>query len=60
MQRKISAIVDGGTSGREEQDFLEILDLEIFGVKTLISILIEPSLATVVLLGMKKKSDNLA
>ena len=31
-------------SSREEQDLLEILDLELFGVKTLVSILIEPSL----------------
>ena len=42
-----------GTNGldpliREEQDLLEILDLELFGVKTLVSI--EPSLATAVLL----------
>ena len=35
---------------REEQDLLEILDLELLGVKTLVSILIDPSLATVVLL----------
>ena len=37
-------------TGREEQDLLEILDLELFVVKTLVSILIEPSLATFVLL----------
>ena len=36
--------------GREEQDLVEILNLELFGVKTLVSILIEPSLATFVLL----------
>jgi hypothetical protein len=35
---------------REEQDMLEILDLELFDVKTLVLILIELSLATVVLL----------
>ena len=35
---------------REEQDLLEILDLELFGVKILISILIDSSLATVILL----------
>ena len=35
---------------REEQDLLEILDLVLFGVKTIVLILIEPSLATVVLL----------
>ena len=35
---------------REEQDLLEILDLELFCVKSLVSILIEPSLAIVVLL----------
>jgi hypothetical protein len=35
---------------REEQDLLEILDLEPFGAKTLVLILIEPSLATFVLL----------
>ena len=35
---------------REEQDLLEILDLELFGVKTLVSILIEVSLATFILL----------
>ena len=34
----------------EEQDLLEILDLNLFGVKTLVSILIEPSLAIVFLL----------
>ena len=38
------------TLSREEQDLLEILDLELFGVKTLVLILIEPSLATFVLL----------
>jgi hypothetical protein len=38
------------TQTRDEQDLLEILDLELFGVKTLVSILIEPSLANVVLL----------
>ena len=32
------------------QDLLEILDLELFGVKTLVSILIEVSLATFILL----------
>ena len=37
--------------GRKEQDLLEILDLELFDVKTLVLILIEPSLATFVLLG---------
>jgi hypothetical protein len=37
-------------SVREEQDLLEILDLKLFGVKALISILIEPSLANVALL----------
>ena len=31
---------------RDEQDLLEILDLELLGVKTLVSILIELSLAT--------------
>jgi hypothetical protein len=35
---------------REEQDLLEILDLKLFGVKTLVSILIEVSLATFILL----------
>jgi hypothetical protein len=35
---------------REEQDLLEILDLELFGVKILVSILIEPFVATVILL----------
>ena len=45
---------------REEQELLEILDLELFGVQTLVSILIEPSLAIVVLHGMKKTIDNLA
>jgi hypothetical protein len=35
---------------REEKDLLEILDLDIFGVKILVLILIEPSLATVVLI----------
>jgi hypothetical protein len=35
---------------REEQDLLKILDLKLFGVKTIVSILIEPSLATFVLL----------
>ena len=37
-------------TAREEQDLLEIRDLKLFGVKTLVLILIEPSLATVVLL----------
>ena len=36
--------------GREEQDLLEILVLELVGVKTPVSILIEPSLAAIVLL----------
>ena len=35
---------------REEQDLLEILDLELFGITTLVTILIEPYLANVVLL----------
>ena len=35
---------------REEQDLLDILDLELFDVKILVSILIEPFLATVILL----------
>ena len=35
---------------REEQDLLEILDLELFGVKILVSILIDPFVATVILL----------
>ena len=35
---------------REEQDLLEVLDLKVFGVKILVSILIEPFLATVILL----------
>jgi hypothetical protein len=35
---------------REEQDLLEILDIKLFGVKTLVSVLIETSLATFVLL----------
>ena len=47
--------VDGGDVqvilyARDEQDLLENLDLELLGVKTLASILIEPSLATDVLL----------
>ena len=40
---------------REEQDLLEILYLKFFYVKTLLFILIEPSLATDVLLGIKNK-----
>jgi hypothetical protein len=39
---------------------LEILDLELFGVKILVSILIESSLATFVLLGVKNFFLNLA
>ena len=35
---------------RGEQDLLDMLYLKLFGVKTLVSILIEPSLGTVVLL----------
>jgi hypothetical protein len=37
-------------SGREEQDLLEILDLNFFVAKNPVLILIEPSLAAVVLL----------
>ena len=40
----------GVNGGREEQDLLEILELELFDVKTLVSILIELSLATNALL----------
>jgi hypothetical protein len=42
--------LSGPAFSREEQDLLEILDLELISVKTLVSILIEPSIATVVLL----------
>ena len=35
---------------RDEQDLLEILDLELFGVKILVLILIEPFQATVILI----------
>jgi hypothetical protein len=35
---------------REEQDLLEILDLDLFGAKILVSILIETFLATEILL----------
>jgi hypothetical protein len=47
----VSAVLMFGWGfSREEQDLLEVLDFELFSVRTLVSILIEPSLATVVLL----------
>jgi hypothetical protein len=45
---RLSSILHGDI--REEQDLLEILDLELFGIKILVSILIEPILATLILL----------
>ena len=59
-QKQIPTIQPSQVWVREEQELLEILYLKLFGVKTLVSILIEPSLATVVLLGIKKKNENLA
>ena len=47
---QLAAYSDPLGESREEQDLLEIHDLKLFGVKTLVSILIEPSLETVFLL----------
>ena len=38
----------GASADREQQDLLEFLDLKLFGVKTLVLILIEPFLAIVI------------
>ena len=45
-----STHADWSPHSREEEDLLEILDLQLFGVKNVVSILIDPLLATVILL----------